>query len=247
MLSEDRKNRIKELIERSYQRGIFTYSDFLSPTSVAEIIEYFRGEEITAFGGVDYAERKILRFGNSENFYSEKEFPITLIEIVLTGGKFATAITHRDVLGAILNLGIERQKLGDIFVNGNFAYVVAHSLVVPLILSELKKVGRNSVTVKVVDFFPEDVAPSKTEREFTVSSNRIDGIICKVFNLSRESGVNLCKSGLVSVNGKIIEQAGRSLNISETVAVKGYGKFTFLGESGISKKGKLYVTVEVFN
>ena len=206
MLSEERKNRIKELIERSEGRGIYTYSDFLSPTSIAEIRDYFKGARITENGGANFAERRMLRFGSEEEISYREDFPISLLKITLTGGKFATAITHRDVLGAVINLGIERQKLGDIFVNGNTSYVVAHKTVAPLALSELNSIGRNKVTVEEIDALPDELAPKKEEKQFSLSSNRIDGIICKVFNLSREEGTNLCRNGVVAVNGKITEQ-----------------------------------------
>ncbi|MBE5742263.1 MAG: hypothetical protein E7360_02950 [Clostridiales bacterium] len=247
MLSEERKNRINELIKRSEERGIFTYSNFISPTSVAEIKEFFRGVKIISFGGFEYAERQMLRFGDENEIAYEEDFPITLLKISLTGGKFASQITHRDVLGAVLNLGIERQKLGDIFINGNFSFVVAHKTVAPLILAELKSVGRNKVEVEEVFSLPQDLAPKKILKEFPISSNRADGVICKVFNLSREEGSNLCKSGFVTVNGKICEQAGKPIKSGETVAVKGFGKFTFLEEGGVSKKGKIYISVEIFN
>ena len=245
MLSDDRKNRILELYQRSDARSIYTYSDFMSSTTIAEVKELVK-REVVFFGGVEFAERKMARFGLEENVGYEENFPIKIIKVVLIGGKFASPLTHRDVLGATLNLGIDRQKLGDIFVNGQFSYIICDEKVAPLILSELSQIGRNKVEVEEVFSIPEEFAPKKEEREFPVSSNRADSIICKVFNLSRDDGSSLVKSGLVTINGKPLSQAGKGLQNGETVAVRGYGKFTFVGEGRTSAKGKIYIKVEIF-
>ena len=246
MLGEDRKNRIKELESRSFERGMFTFSDFLSPTSLFEATEMLKKGCFTVFGGVEYAERKMIRFGNSQDLGYEEEFPITILKITLVGGKFASPVTHRDVLGAIMGLGIERQKVGDIFVSGNFAYVISHETVAKLILLSLDSVGRNKVSVEEIDALPLDLAPKTTNQRFSVSSNRADAIICKVFNLPREDGKQLFLKQLVFINGKPIDNSSKPIREGETVTVRGYGKFAFIKEDGQSKKGKQYVEIEQF-
>ena len=176
----------------------------------------------------------------------EEEFPITILKITLVGGKFATLVTHRDVLGAIMGLGIERQKVGDIFINGNFAYVLAHETVAKLILLSLDSVGRNKVSVEEINSLPLDLAPKTKTQRFSVSSNRADAIICKVFSLPREDGKELFLKQLVFVNGKPIDNSSKAIRYGETVTVRGYGKFTFIKEDGQSKKGKPYVEIELF-
>ena len=246
MLSEERLNRIKELIKRSYDRGVFTFTDFLSPTSLADAQGLLKKGEYTVFGGADFAERKMIRFGSVEDFCYEEPFPITVIKATATGGKFATQITHRDILGATLNLGIERQKLGDMFVNGENAYIIAEKTVAVLILNELTSIGRNKVKVELIDELPSELAPKREERKFSVASNRADAVICKVFNLNREQGSALFEREFVAVNGKIASSPSKTLNPGDIITVRGYGKFEFLGEEGFSKKGKPFVTVSLF-
>lgn len=246
MLSEERVKRIKELKERSYSRGVFTFTDFMSPTSLAEAETLLKKGEYSTFGGVDYAERKMIKFGSPDLLGYDDPYPITLLKVTILGGKFATAITHRDVLGATLNLGIERQKLGDMFVNGEFAYIIAEKTVAVLILEELKTVGRNKVKVEVVYELPSSLAPKKEERKFSVASNRADAVVCKVYNLNREFGADLFEKGLVAVNGRVILSPSKPLSPDDVVSVRGFGKFEFVEESGLSKKGKPYVIVSVF-
>ncbi|MBQ7373977.1 MAG: hypothetical protein IJW64_05395 [Clostridia bacterium] len=246
MISEDRKNRIKELESRSQTRRIFVFSDFLSPSSIADATDMLKKGSLTVFGGADFTERKMIRFGNADELGYDEPFPIAVLKITLTGGKFATPISHRDVLGAVTALGIERQKLGDMFVIEGFAYVLADKTVAKLILSDLRSIGRNNVLVEEVSYLPKDLAPKTETLRFSVSSNRADGIICKVFNLSREDSKTLFQKELVLINGKAISNPSRQLKESETVAVRGFGKFIFVKEDGLSKKNKPYVEIELF-
>ena len=247
MFSEERLKRIYELKNRSYERGIFTFTDFLNPTAVAEVCDLFNRSQITAYGGADFCERQIVRFGNVDELGYDEPFPIAVLKVTLEGGKFAEKVTHRDVLGAVLNLGIERQKLGDIFVNGNFIYIIADEKVAKLISSDLRSVGRNKVSVEEIDSLPLTLAPTLTEKQFSVPSNRADAVICKVYNLSREDGAELFKKGFVTVLGKVCDKSSKELKEGDVVAVRGYGKFNFLGVFGNSKKGKPYVSVEIYN
>lgn len=246
MFNEEKIKRIKELESRSFERGVFTFSDFMSPTSLYEATTVLRQGEYTVFGGVDFAERKMIRFGNEEELGYEEPFPITVLKMSLQGGKFASVITHRDVLGAVLNLGIERQKLGDIFINGVFCYVIADKTIAKLIVEELKSIGRNKVIVEEVSCVPIEFAPQKREMQFSVASNRVDAVLCKVYSLSRENSLALFDKGFVSINGKPCESPSKSLKCGDVVTARGFGKFIFEGEGGFSKKGKLYVTVSVF-
>ena len=242
----EKQKRVKELEDRSNERGIFTFSDFMSPTSLYEVTSILKGDSHTVFGGVEFAERKMIRFGNTEEFGYEEPFPITVLKLTIKGGKFASTITHRDVLGAVLNLGIERQKLGDIFINGTFSYVIANKTVAELIKSELVRVGRNQVVVDEVDCVPSELAPVKKEMGFSVASNRVDAILCKAYSLSREDSSSLFIKGLVSINGKPCDSPSKPLKGGDAVTVRGFGKLIFEGEGRLSKKGKLYVTVNMF-
>ena len=243
---QEKIKRIKELESRSFERGIFTFSDFMSPTSLYEVTTNLKSANYSVYGGADYAERKMIRFGKEEDLGYEEPFPISFLEISLSGGKFASPISHRDVLGAVLNLGIERQKLGDIFINGNFAYVISDKTVARLILKELESVGRNKVSIKEIDSLPCELAPKKKQMEFSVSSNRADAVLCKAFELSRDDGVALFEKGLVAINGKPCETPSKPLKEKDVITARGFGKMVFEGEGGRSKKGKLYVTIGVF-
>ena len=96
------------------------------------------------------------------------------------------------------------------------------------------------------DSLPDDFRPTTEEREISVSSNRADAIISRVYNLSRDESSTLFGKGMVAINGKVTEKGEKTLKPGDVVTARGYGKFAFVGESGLSKKGKLYVKITVY-
>ena len=229
---------MSELEERSYSRSVYLYSPFLSPTLQSlskERFPYLRFE-----GGVEFAERKIAVFGDEERLGYTEQPPIRRLFVRTEGVRFSSGLSHRDYLGAILNLGIEREKIGDIFVNAEGAYIVADDKVAELIKAELGRVGSSSVKVEEVETIPDDFRPKTEKKKISANSCRLDAHLCRAYDLSRETGANLCEKGFVSVNGKQIENGAKFLKDGDVVTVRGYGKFVLEGEDGKSKKGKTF-------
>ena len=122
------RKRFIELANKSYGAGIYTFTDFLGlseQTDFDAVKKDVRGVSYTAFGGADGAERVMIRFGSEEELGYELPFPISTLKISAKDKRFAEKLTHRDYLGAILNLGIERDCLGDIVVRDGFCYLFA--------------------------------------------------------------------------------------------------------------------------
>lgn len=145
------ENRFKELADRSYNKGQFTFTRFLS---LAEL-SAFKYEESNLkyaspviYGGYEEAERVLIRFGNKDELGYEEQFPIDILEITPLAEKFADDLTHRDFLGALMSLGIERELLGDIIVRGKKAYLFCLESISDYIIENLMSVKHTSVSVK---------------------------------------------------------------------------------------------------
>lgn len=158
--------RANDLLERSYAKNIYTYSDFLTSAEQAEVLSAVGDSSVEFFGGCDFAERKKARFGRKEDISSASDYSLTILKISPRGVKFADDISHRDVLGATLNLGVERGKIGDIFARGSEAYIIVDEKIKPLIVSELKKVGRNPVEINEAVEIPAFSAPNGRKSGF---------------------------------------------------------------------------------
>ena len=235
--------RAEELARRAFGRGVYTYGDFLSPSEQAEVNSARPVAPAEFYGGAPFCERKMAAYGD---FGFEKDYPLEVVEIKPRSDKFFREVTHRDFLGAILGLGIERCKVGDIFTDGKTAYAVISEKLARFVAENLLKVGANAVYCSVCGGVPEDFAPKKETRKLNVSSLRIDSLICRLFNLPREAGAEAVTLGKVNVNGRECVTPSFSPKEGDAISVRGHGKFIYKGESGVSSKGRLFVTVEVY-
>ena len=240
------KNRIIELADKAYSRNIYTYTPFLG---LAEQQVFYAVEREVSYagvgmeGGAPLCERKIIRFGDSGY---EEEYPIAAVEIMPRTPKFAEKLTHRDFLGAVMNLGIERDITGDIFLREQGAILFCHETIVDYIIENLDRVRHTNVVCKPVE---GEVLARSAEPErisVTVSSVRADGVISKVYNLSREESRELFNNGRIFINGIQTENGACQLKEEDAVTVRGFGKFIYYGQTGVSKKGKSRVEVGVF-
>ena len=240
------EKRIGELFSRASDRGIFVFTPFLSPSEQAETVRICGKKNVCFFGGADFAERKIARFGDPEELGYEEFPPVALLKVVCTAGKFASPLTHRDYLGAVLRLGIEREAVGDIFVDGGTSYLVTTEKPAETVLRELARVGRERVEVFRAEEIPSDLRPKTEEREIVVSSFRADAVVCAVWNLPRSEGQKLTEKEALSADGKILLSGAKELKAGTVVTARGHGKF-IVGEAvGKTKKGNYVLKVSVF-
>ena len=242
------RKRFIELGERSYSAGIFTFTDFLGLAEQSvfrECARALRGLKYTLFGGASGCERVMVRFGSEDELGYSVEFPIICIKAEPRSQKFADKLTHRDFLGALLNLGIERETLGDIAIIENVGYIFAKEDIAPFILAELTRAKHTDLVLSVTE--PPEEALFKTERRTVqISGERLDAVIAKVFSLSRDDAQLLFSRGLVFADGREIESASYTPKVAERISVRGKGRFTYLGIEGLSRKGKLNVAVDLY-
>lgn len=243
------KNRLVELADMAYTQNRYTYTPFLG---LAEQQAYYAVEREVAYagvnmeGGTSLCERKMIRFG--EPGY-EEAYPIAAVRIAPKAPKFSENLTHRDFLGSLMNLGIERDVLGDLFVEAQKeqgALLFCHENIADYIVEHLDRVRHTNVSCKRME---GEIVVQSAEPErisVTVSSPRADGVISKVYNLSREESRDLFNNGRIFINGIQTQNASCQLKEEDAVTVRGFGKFIFYGQTGVSKKGKDRVEVGVF-
>lgn len=243
------KNRLTELAEKSYRRGIYTYTPFLG-LSQQQVFQSIKKELAYAGyameGGAPVCERKLVRFGNPDILGYEEAYPIACLKMMPVMPKFADSLTHRDFLGAIMNLGIERDTIGDIFLQKQGGILFCRETIASYLEENLRQVKHTSITCEMVEDAGELQYAQPENMSVTVSSTRIDGVIAKLYNISRSRSLELFRMGKVFVNGIAIENNSYPLKKDDAVTVRGYGKFLFYGQAGESKKGKERIAVGIF-
>lgn len=243
------KLRLADLAESSFRNNRYTFTGFLS---LAEISDYYEIEEELSYakpslwGGNELCERKMIRFGDLNLLGFEEEFPIKILEISPIAEKFADDLNHRDFLGALMNLGIKREVLGDIFVKEKKAYVFCKDSICEYIIENLTRIKHTTIKIKEVSEVKELDNPDFEEKIVQIPSERIDVIVAKVWNLSRNLSTEMFREGLIAINGRIITENAKMVRGGEMISVRGYGKFIYDGLQGTSKKGKLNVRVRIY-
>lgn len=239
-------NRINELANKAYFSNIITYTDFLNPI----VISNFLNSKISIkcnyliTGGVQNCERKIIIFSNEDDLV--KYSPINCVRISPKDYKFADNLTHRDFLGALMNIGIERDTFGDIFVKNNEGYVLCLDKVSDYIKSNLSFVKRTRIECEILDDIPTFLGYNLKEYQVSSASNRIDAIISAVYNISRNKSKELFDEKFVFVNDKLCLNSSYFLKDTESVSVRGYGKFIFIEMVGATKKGNFMYKIKKF-
>jgi len=243
------KKKFIELANRSYESSQYIFTDFLS-INEQDIFYSVKNEvnfvEFSLFGGIEDCERKMLRFGSCEQLGYDIEFPIDCICIEPLIKKFADDFSHRDFLGAIMNLGIERNVIGDIKVVDNICYVFCVQRMSNYIIENLSRVKHTSVRARIINELPQSIKPKLTKKNIIVSSIRCDLIISKIYNLSRKQSIELFRSKRVFVNDRCYENNSGNLKEDDTVSVRGYGKFRYKNVINHTKKGNINIQIEVF-
>lgn len=191
-------------------------------------------------GFFEDAERKMISFNN----IYENPFPMTLIKIKNTS-KFSN-LAHKDFLGGIMSLGIERNKIGDLLVDKNTCYVPVVKEIENFIIYNIDKISKVICTVEVIENF--EYLPNFTfeEQIILVSSLRIDGIVSKIINVSRAKAAVMIEQGQILVNYVKIKDKSYELKAEEKITIRGFGKFILGNCIGMSKSGKIKVIIKKY-
>ena len=247
------KSRLKDLANKSYKQNIYTYSGFLTPGELA-LLDELKAEishvDYETFGGYELAERQMVGFGSERALGYEGMWPIRIIKVEPLIDKFADDLSHRDFLGAVMNLGIERNVFGDILVkDGKRAYIFATESIAEFIMDNLTKIKHTNVKTSIVEPDSdnmEDLKPTLVDISVVVASPRFDAIVGGATKLSRSEALNLFKSKKVTLNGRLCERNSMTLKDGDIFSLRGYGKFKFCGAGNETRKGRVYVSLKKY-
>ena len=257
--------RMEDLCLRA-EGGEVGQSDFLSPRELHYGTAYLtrKGVPFFAFGGYAEAERKKLYLlpdymtGATLVADMDHEEGIDLLEsygysaeiaAVRIDGSGYRSLTHRDFLGSLLGLGLERSVLGDVVTleEGNRAVFFCEERIAPFLLSECTKVANDKVKLRRLAI-TEVVLP---ERRFislrdTVASPRLDSVVSALCKLSREKARDAVLDGMVEINFESEDRPDRTVTVPSLISVRGCGRYRILALSEVTRKGRLRLEAEQY-
>ena len=235
-----------DLCRRSEKTGIWQYSAFLSP---AEQDDFLRSPDAAGFtyvleGGHEAAERRILAAGSGEE--GPPVFPISVIAVRPKSEKYAEELTHRDYLGAILGLGIERNRIGDILVREKKAWFFCLSSAAEMLASSLFQVRRTAVTAEICSAEAPELQPRFAVLRLNVASERLDAITAAFTGVSRGQADKLFAARKVFVNSRETTDRSTRLREGDLLSVRGFGKAVYDGIEYETKKNRLWVSLRKY-
>ncbi len=236
-----------DLCRRNEKTGLWQYSAFLSP---AEQDDFLRCPEAAGrcfflSGGYEAAERKILAAG-SEAESGPAELPVSVVAVAPKSEKFSEELTHRDYLGAILGLGIERSLVGDILVRDRRAWVFCLPAAADLLASSLNQVRRATVTAEITSADIPELQPRYAPLRLNIASERLDAVTAAFAGLSRGQADQLFHAEKVFVNGRAVADRSAKLKAGDILSVRGFGKAVYDGIEHETRKNRLWVILRKY-
>lgn len=216
-------------------------TNFLTPAEIDEVLPVIKNCDFCLTGGFDEAERRVVIIGSNQECISD--FCTVLRFVAVNDIK----LSHRDVLGSVLGLGIKREMIGDIIIDGKVCDIIVMREMREYILNNLNKIGRENVSISEIDF--KDLLRSDNNRvrkTISVASLRVDAVISSSFGISREKSAGLVKLEKVLINFLPCKSVSKSINESDLVSVRGFGRIRVLEVLGETKKGRIRIVIEAF-
>ena len=221
--------------------------EFLDPYgyTIAETVAAHYGEiELQSGGGYPGAERQKAAFVHAD-FRGTTEFMLSALAIGWDSRYVHLA--HRDVLGAVLGLGIKRETVGDIVMLGDHAQVIADRAIAEYIEKQLTQIGAAAVTVNQIAL--TEIAPKEEkvkELKTTVASLRLDVVAAAGFCVSRSRMADEIAADKVKVNWQQAKSSSQAVKQGDTLSMRGRGRVEVCEIFGQTKKGRISIFLRRF-
>ena len=236
---------MEDLAGKALKSG-YAASRFLTPAEAQGIREYFKRRDVCLRfeGGFNAPERTRAVFVSPG--WGEYDLPELLAALKISY-RPEDNLTHRDILGALMALGIERDTIGDILCQDGAAVIICLPELSGYIAENLTKAGRAGVMVCEIKLHD---LPAKREdaaiKTDTVASLRLDSVLGAAFGLPRSKASELISQGRVSLNHRLCTQPSKELSEGTVLSVRGLGRAKLKEVGGLSKKGRLFIKIELY-
>ncbi len=233
-----------EVAEKSRK---YKVTEFLDPygLSMAETVKaHSQGLLLSTSGGYAQAERVKAVF-LTEGYSSEVDFDIAALQF--EWDERYAELSHRDVLGGLLGMGIKREVVGDILMLRNGCQVILDAAMAKLVLAECSRLGAASVNVKAITLDAIVGREEKTkEIRATVASLRLDSVAAAGFGMSRSKMAEEIEAERLKVNWKETRSTSHAVKVGDILSMRGRGRVEVAEITGQTKKGRVGLLLKRF-
>ena len=245
--SGEEARRMLDLAEQVVAGRPYRVTDFMSPAGlvIADAVKAnYPQLEVISGGGYDGAERLRVAFVDRD-FGGDVDLGIAAVAV--SWDPRFRLLTHRDVLGSLMGLGIERSHFGDIIMRPGGAQVILDRDIAELVQSNFTKIAMVTVATEPMDL--SEIAPKEEkvkEIRTTVASMRLDAVASSGFSISRTKLVSAVNAGLLQVNWQPAKGPAQEVKEGDVISMRGRGRMVVEAVTGTSRKGRIGVSLKRF-
>jgi RNA-binding protein YlmH len=241
---EDTAAHLADLAEAAVRSGKYKVSSFLDPygLNIAETVAaHYPSVRIDVSGAFPHAERVKVAFA-AQDYRGNISYDMTAL--LIKWDKRFYHLLHKDVLGALLALGCEREVIGDIVFVEEGAQVVVNGVTADFFIANLTQVGAAGVEIEKI---PLDELKQKEEKikevRATVAALRLDAVAAAGYGVSRSHMAEEIKAQRVKVNWKEAKNAAQAITVGDVISFRGRGRLEITQINGLTKKGRTSVVL----
>ncbi len=254
----------EDMLKVAELRDIPVFSDFTGLNGMEILFQLFEDKHIPseiwertymAYGGYEHSERKIICFlpQDSYQIIKEEDFPLACVKIAPVNKKFCDELTHRDFLGTVMNIGLERDQIGDIIVRKDgekkaeytVGYIFCKKNKASL-LTDITRIRHTTVKAELVDGSALSLLQQYKEIPGSVSSLRLDAVISVAIKTSRSKCLDYIRDGSVYLNGRCCTENAKNVQNKDIISVRGFGKYMVETSDTVTKKGRYHIVVKQY-
>lgn len=224
------------------EKALVRFTRFLDPAEVYQARQLARlhGAQFTAFGGYERAERMIGCFYPFGLEIAQEDYPLVCLHSRFSS-KFCS-ITHRDLLGAFMSLGLTRSCIGDMIISDDDIYLFAHTTTADYITQSMTSAGRTPLHFRTLEDIPPIPEPEGTRFSAVISSLRLDAALAAAYHLSRAEAQEAIRSGFVKVNHVPCERVDTVVGEDTLFSLRGKGRVRLESIGGLTRKQRIGIT-----
>ena len=240
---EDIQKALENAAKLAGEKGLTRFTRFLDPAE-AELFRHLARQYdagFSAWGGYDQAERVVGCFSPADEMVDTAQYPVVCLHSRYSP-KFCS-ITHRDLLGSFMALGLTRSCAGDMIIAGTDIYLFAHAQTADFIAQSMESAGKAPLDFHALTETPQMPEPEGTRFSAVVSSLRLDAVLAAAYRLSRSEAADSIRAGLVKVNYLACDRVDLPLQEGALLSMRGRGRVRLLSVDGTTRKQRIGITL----
>ncbi len=240
---EDIQKALENAAKLAGEKGLTRFTRFLDPaeTELCRHLARQYDAGFSAWGGYDQAERVVGCFSPAGEEMDTAQYPVVCLHSRYLP-KFCS-VTHRDLLGSFMALGLTRSCAGDMIIAGTDIYLFAHAQTADFIAQSMKSAGKAPLDFHALTETPQMPEPEGTRFSAVVSSLRLDAVLAAAYRLSRSEAADSIRAGLVKVNYLACDRVDLPLQEGALLSMRGRGRVRLLSVDGTTRKQRIGITL----